>query len=394
MINKLTIQNLKCFRSLILPLGSFSLLTGFNAAGKSTVLQALLLLAQAEKQPRDSRFVPLNGELVSLGSPGEALSDGQEPILRLSLEFDNYSIRWTLEPDDSESIHGLNLTEIAWRKGSDSWERQRNFSKNAITTILPKGIPPALEDQFSSLADVIYISAVRLGPQDVYPAPRDNMPTWGDVGTKGELAAWWFQNLLDEEIRGSMLHPNEPARTLRRQFNAWAGELFPGVEANAQKLHTTDLVYLEFRKSATDKWRKPANIGYGLTYAFPIIVAGLLAKPGQVLIIDSPEAHLHPMGQSRIAGFLAKVASTGVQVIIETHSDHVLNGARLSVKEKALNPTEVSFHFFQSQAENDKDKEQSQITTPVIDVEGNLSEWPAGFFDQAEADLEKLMGWG
>lgn len=123
----------------------------------------------------------------------------------------------------------------------------------------------------------------------------------------------------------------------------------------------------------------------------PIIVAGLLAKKGQILIIDSPEAHIHPMGQSAMGRFLAMVANAGVQVIIETHSDHILNGVRLAVFGGKLPANQAAIHFFNSRPRGSDD--HAHVLSPQIDKNGNLSEWPAGFFDQAEADLAKLAGW-
>lgn len=137
---------------------------------------------------------------------------------------------------------------------------------------------------------------------------------------------------------------------------------------------------------------RPANIGFGLTYAFPIIVAGLLAKKEQVLVIDSPEAHLHPLGQSKIGYFLGVIAAAGVQVIVETHSDHVLNGIRLAVAKKAISNESVGIHFFSSS--NSGEENRPKIVSPQVDVNGSLSEWPSGFFDQTDKDLAALSGWG
>ena len=241
------------------------------------------------------------------------------------------------------------------------------------------------------LSNIIYISAIRGGSLDVFPSPDEPHPVYADVGIEGEFAPWWFYQKLDEEIDSNRQHISEDALTLRRQFNAWAGELFPGAQGHVQPIEKTNLMRLQLRISEIDDWLRPANIGYGLSYAFPLIIAGLVAEKDQILIIDSPEAHLHPLGQSKIGLFLAKVAAAGVQVIIETHSDHVMNGIRLSLLEKNINPENVSIHFFTPQqiAEHQK---TSQIISPHVDQQGNLSEWPKGFFDQSEKDLFKLAG--
>jgi len=177
---------------------------------------------------------------------------------------------------------------------------------------------------------------------------------------------------------------------LRAQVNAWLGELFPGAQANAVPIPKTRFMRLELRTAPTAEWRTPSNIGYGLSYAFPVIVAGLCARPGQILIVDSPEAHLHPRGQSRIGRFLAQVACSGVQVIVETHSDHVLNGVRIAVRDSVIPGEKVAVYFFDPTGT----KQETAVPLSIaIDPKGNLSSWPEGFFDQAETDLSSLAGW-
>ena len=114
-----------------------------------------------------------------------------------------------------------------------------------------------------------------------------------------------------------------------------------------------------------------------------------MAKEGHILVMDSREAHLHPLGQSRIGEFLSKMANSGVKVIIETHSDHILNGVRLSVNNRVISSDKVGIHFFEKNNSDNK----TRIVSPQIDSHGNLSEWPDGFFDQSDKDLGKLIGW-
>ena len=131
----------------------------------------------------------------------------------------------------------------------------------------------------------------------------------------------------------------------------------------------------------------PANVGYGLGYAFPMLVAMLTAEPDSVVVIDSAEAHLHPRAQSAVGRFLGQMAGAGLQLFVETHSDHLLNGMRLAVRDGLLRPTDVALHFFGVGAS------LGQITSLDIDNNGAVSDWPEGFFDQAERDLATLSGW-
>lgn len=378
MLTRLHIENLKCFTALSLPLAPLTLLTGFNAAGKSTALQALLLLAQRVRLGITSSHLPLNGFLVRLGTPGEVLNETLDKTeLELGIEMENLSVAWRLRTEDRAKGNALRIEGI------------RIKPQGIETPRHPDIWTP--DDLLPTLRNTIFLSAIRTGSFDTFPSPDMVEPIHADVGVQGEYAPWWLERCGDDAIEPVRHHPGESAPTLRRQLNAWAGALFPGAEANAQAIGKTTLVQFELRNRITDPWRRPANIGYGLTYAFPILVAALLAKPGQILVIDSPEAHLHPKAQSSMGYFLARMAAAGVQVMIETHSDHVLNGVRLAVRDQKIEPDHVALHFFNPRPQTPTDP--AQVVSPLVDRLGNLSEWPEGFFDQAEKDLARLAGW-
>lgn len=387
MLTNIKLRNFKCFDSLSLPLAPLTLLTGFNAAGKSTTLQSILLLAQSLRSGNRSSGLSLNGPLARLGTPGEVLNSGNGDVV-FAVENDQIEIEWALQAEDRSKGCALRIAGIKIR--SVVGIKEYSCIKQ-LESLLPIEVEVNAKSLVEKLRETIFLSAVRQGTEDVFPSPEDPSPVHADVGVQGELAPWWFQLLLDDEIDEARCNPSDQAKSLRRQFNAWANELFPGAQGNAQAVERTNLMRLELRIGETDDWRRPSNIGYGLTYAFPVIVAGLLAKEGQILIIDSPEAHLHPLGQSQMGRFLAQIASAGVQVIIETHSDHVLNGIRLAVRDQRINHNNVAIHFF-NHADSTSEK-IPRVVSPMIDKMGNLSEWPEGFFDQSEKDLARLAGW-
>ncbi|TRZ49396.1 DUF3696 domain-containing protein [bacterium] len=391
MLTQIKIQNFKCFDSLLLPLAPLTMLTGFNAAGKSTTLQSLLLLAQALRAGGRTSELPLNGVLVRLGTPGEVLPlNSKTGNVIFGIEDEQSSIEWAMRAEDRAKGIAMQIIKIAMKnkEGKKEYEGSR---LNRLERLLP---PDADEDAgqlVNRLQEIIFLSATRIGTADVFPSPDGPALVHADVGTEGQFAPWWFQHLLDADIDESRRHPSDEALTLRRQFNAWASQLFPDAQGNASTIEKTNLVRLGLRIGDIDDFRRPSNIGYGLTYAFPVIVAGLLAKKEQILIIDSPEAHLHPMGQSQMGRYLAHVAAAGVQVIIETHSDHVLNGIRLAVRDRIIASEKVAVHFFNHA--NKVKENAARVVSPLIDKSGNLSEWPIGFFDQSENDLSLLAGW-
>ncbi len=387
MLTRLKIHNFKCFDSLSLPLAPLTLLTGFNAAGKSTVLQSILLLAQALRYGGSTVELNLNGSLVRLGTPGEVLNSGSGNVI-FSVEDERVDIEWVFQAKDRTRGVSLTVSKVGVKSG----DGKREYEKiDSLDMFLPSGCNSDAVQLVERLREMVFLSAVRIGGADAFPYPDEASPVHTDVGVQGEFAPWWFQRFMDEEIDESRCHASDPATTLRRQFNAWAGELFPGAQGNAQLIDKTNLVRLELRIGDIGDWRRPSNIGYGLTYAFPIIVSGLLAKPKQILIIDSPEAHLHPLGQSHMGRFLAKAAAAGVQVIIETHSDHVINGIRLSTQNQTISPDKIAIHFFRPPG--DASDVLPRVVSPLIDAQGNLSDWPEGFCDQSEQDMARLAGW-
>ena len=128
-------------------------------------------------------------------------------------------------------------------------------------------------------------------------------------------------------------------------------------------------------------------MGFGLSYAISIVTALLVTKPGGLVIIENPEAHLHPRGQSYLGRLIAKTALSGVQVIIETHSDHLLNGIRVvSRLEKCYEKGDFKVFYISGEESN-----PSKVTEIEIGNKGELSEWPQGFFDQQAYDVKTLI---
>jgi len=387
MLSNITLKNFKCFETLSLPVAPLTLLTGFNAAGKSTVLQSILLLSQALRTGGLSPEIPLNGKLVRIGTPGEVLNSGSGELV-FAAEDDQAAVEWTLHSADRRRGLYMKIRQIAVK---DKNGVAKHNDKKSLNMLLPPGASKEVKNLVKRLRETVFLSALRIGTEDVFPSPEESLPVHADVGSQGEYAPWLFHQFIDEDIPENRCNTSDEARSLRRQFKAWASELFPGAQANTLTVERTNLIRLELRISDTGEWRRPSNIGYGLTYAFPVIVAGLLAKKGQILIIDSPEAHLHPSGQSQMGKFLACMAAAGVQIIIETHSDHVLNGVRLAVNDGIISPEKTAMHFFNSH--EIVSKGSAKVFSPAIDLKGNLSEWPEGFFDQSEKDMARLAGW-
>ena len=102
-------------------------------------------------------------------------------------------------------------------------------------------------------------------------------------------------------------------------------------------------------------------------------------------MIENPEAHLHPQGQTALGRLLAVGASCGLQLLVETHSDHLMDGIRIAVRDGELNAQDAQFHFFARSTDG-----ETEVETPKLAADGKLNFWPKGFFDQTLRNRARL----
>jgi len=237
------------------------------------------------------------------------------------------------------------------------------------------------------LRDATYITAERTGPREIYPLRDRQNATL--VGPQGEHAVSLLHWGRDEQVLADLALP-DVAKTRLRQVEARMQAFFPGCAFTVEQVSQANAVTLGLRTSEDTGFHRPIHEGFGLTQVFPIVVAALSAAEEDILLIENPEVHLHPAGQALMGQFLADVARAGVQVILETHSDHVLNGIRRSVKARRLAAEQVAIHFFRPRSTAG----ETQVFSPVLDDSGNIDSWPEGFFDQFDKDMNYFAGWG
>ena len=249
--------------------------------------------------------------------------------------------------------------------------------------------PSGAESLTDCLRRLAYLTAERLGPRETYPL-EDPQHT-SVVGPKGEHAVSVLHSGRDLRVLdGLTLEGVVPTRL--RQVEARMSRFFPGCELTVNKVPQANAVTLGIRTSRSTDFHRPIHTGFGLTQILPIVVAALSADKGDLLLVENPEVHLHPAGQAAMGEFLAEVAAAGVQVMIETHSDHVLNGIRRAVKKGILAPEDAALHFFRLR-QDDEQEGAVQVESPILDREGNVDLWPEGFFDQFDKDMNYFASW-
>lgn len=388
MLNRIDLHGFKCFDLLKLPLADLTLLSGTNASGKSSVLQALALLHQTMRDNEWSSRLLLNGDAIKLGTVSDVVDkEHGRRTLEIGLLDEQSDCHWSFSGERAEM--SMSVDQVVVNDATIEQPKKLQYllpplPDNQTNESTDDFLQSNIDSLASRLRGLTYITAERIGPREFYSIEE----TATVVGTAGEHAVSVLHLGRDERVLEDLIVNGIPPTRLR-QVEARMRQFFPGCGLEVRQVPQTNAVTLGLRTSEATDFLRPIHVGFGLTQILPIIVAALSASKGDLLLIENPEVHLHPAGQALMGQFLAEVAKAGVQVIVETHSDHVLNGIRRAIKEQRLTPEQVVIHFFKPRTEN-----RPQVLSPQLDRQGNIDTWPEGFFDQFDKDMNYFSGWG
>lgn len=351
MINRLELVAFKRFAHFEMPMRPLTVLTGLNGSGKSTVVQSLLLAHQASLS--DGPTVPLTAEPgLDLGQEEDVLHEAATGDLVEILVSDGLDHRWTFRVGAGRELPYLQVVDR----------------------------PPVPPAPFGTTA-FIYLSAERLGPRTSHQTVAVEHAR-ATVGEDGRFVAHALAVNAQMHVPQGRRHESAGnVITLPAQTEAWLSSVVGPTQIETALVPRTGIVTLHVRPRGSGRWLLPTNTGFGISYTLPVIVAGLLMPVGGLLIVDAPEAHLHASAQAAMGAFLANIAGSGVQVVVETHSEHVLNGIRRAVAVNNVLPcTDVGLTFFGD----------GETSFPIMDAQGRLDHWPPLFFDQLDTDLGVL----
>ncbi len=362
-IEKIILKNFKCHKDFETDLKQLNILTGSNAAGKSSLIQALLLAFKSWKECEKKRINTNKIYDMNLGIPLNIVSeDLEEKNIEIELFLNGIKNKVVLGlPDDSDemSFDICNYEEILETK-----EQEYDLGKMSI----------------------FYLNAERKGPR-IVSFINDIIPY--SVGNTGENTGYVLSEMDKlQKINGDFRLPKELRISEIDRFSAnceeWLNVIIPDTKiqysVDVEKNITTVMLQNQ------GEFHLPIATGFGITYVLPIIVQALAASmiKNSILIVENPEAHLHPLSQSRLGKFLALAAINGVQIVLETHSEHIVDGCRIQIaKEKQCENMKILFF--------EKRDNKSVCKDINIQDNGELDEWPEGFFDQKRADLRELL---
>lgn len=397
-----------------------TLLAGPNNVGKSSVVQAILALLQSEQGQSQDEIV-LNGPWCELGLFEQVVSanrhiDERNFAIGITGDRDGAPVDtlWRFGASEDPSLPSARIVEVEYsvgavqgkltvaegkaftwsetgdgsepRTGTASFRHPGALSVNEEPASERRRLAPQTDTREISplvAARTYHVGPYRSPPQALY-TPRTTQQG-SPLGRYAEHTAEILYRSRGHvpDILAPTAPPTSQKQPLLFAVNAWWSYLFEGaialsIDAPARlgftlAIETPSAAHLGL-----------GQVGLGLSQALPIITAALVSRPGDLVIIETPEAHLHPGAQHRIGNLLVALARHGRQVIVETHSEHLVNAVRLAIK-GGFPAKDTSVVFF------GQDEGRTTVEPIDLDPHGRALRWPPGFFDQATLDLAELL---
>ena len=441
MLTHLRIRNFKSWRDTgSVRLAPITVLFGSNSAGKSSIIQFLLMLKQTVESPDRRRVLHPGDErtLVDLGTFGDLVYDHDE-TLRVAFE-----VQWRLpetlsfsNPRDRVKYSGEDLRfeasvgtdprtsqvfverlqytlgsveDRCLRVGMEPGKSGYKLTPHGYKLVRNPGrawqLPPPVrfygfpDEVFSYYQNADFLASFTLslerqfrGLQYLGPLrnrPKRSYPWAGEVpehvGWSGGRAVEALLAAKDREISRGF---KKRALSFQALVAAWLKQmgLLYSFEARSIAEHRKEYeVVVKTRASAEEV--NLTDVGFGISQILPVIVSCFYAAPHTTVLMEQPELHLHPAVQSEMADLFIEAIHAredgedrGMQFIIESHSEHFLHRLQRRVAEERLKQDEVALYFCENGIEG------SELRPLDVDLYGNIANWPAGFFGDEMGDL-------
>jgi len=424
MFEKLRVVN---FRSILdsgdINFSNLNIIVGPNNSGKSSILYTLLMLKQTLKDKDPKSTLVTSGPHIDIGGYLDFIH-GHDPEGKLGIEFELKEeafpelkgIRFTkggIKPFTKYKLTfcfnaDTNSIEIKTFDIADKQSKKRYRGTLENKKWLLAGITPELEphirpriDHFlpfftptgkgptdkkiaSEGFDLFMASRLQIGVLEhlfddiLYVGPiRERIPHYGILGSMPytELGPSG-QNLM--RVLSDAGKWGRSKRTIIQELNYWLDKKFKILKnvriKNIDTGGTVKAILADDPRGHKDI--NLASMGSGLSQIVPVIVQTVLTPKKGCLIVEQPEIHLHPASQANLGDLFVQYAKEGRQLIIETHSEHLLLRIRRRIAEKKISPKLVKVFFVEKRGT------QTRLNTLDLEENGHFAHWPKGFFEE------------
>lgn len=379
MLERMRMENFRAFEQVEIEFAPITLLIGANSTGKSSILQALLLLKQSLRGGDYRVPLSFNGPLVNMGSLRETAWRGRKSLY-FQLEWDDYrGIGFRVA---YRKQTGLSVSEFRFLSGREWYQLPKeatgvepwyfSFEPSKSGQGLDEDKQRSLSILNSTLAYFFqrlrYIGPLRMParetylsgerPESVGPDARNLIPF---LFYRPEVV-WSIAHWLREQGLADGLEVRETARGSGR----WA-------------------VYIAERRG---RWVNLVNTGFGYSQLIPVLAEIYGAPEGSLILVEQPELHLNPRLAIWMGDVLITAIRQGKSLLVETHSEHIVLRLRRRIAEGALKSEELALYFTMRSLEEGK----SSLQRIPLDESGQLIEkWPEDFWGEDYAETYRIL---
>lgn len=428
-ITRITVQGFKSlYKECSIEIRPLTILAGANSSGKSSIMQPLLLMKQTLEAPFDPGSLLLNGpnlqftfadqfiskdnasehfkefevrieinKEIAIGSKFKKIRKQPLEVARTSIEFHNYLL--TILPELSRqdlADRAFAIEALAFYYGVYGI-RGALLTNSAISPdVIARRCFLELRIEQETEEDITFSGGLnkhkvkstfwdtssytqdfsQLIHQSIHVPGLRNKPdrTYAIAATDSELPGR-FEDYFASIIRKWQLTEDQRFQILERQlaFLGLTGKL-SAREVNEVQIELLVSQYINY--SSSEFLINITDVGFGVSQILPVLVALLVAVPGQLVYLEQPEIHLHPRAQVALAQLLVDAANRGVKVVVETHSELLLLGIQSLVAEGHLLPEKVKLHWFTRREDG-----ITQVSSADLDETGAFGDWPEDFAD-------------
>jgi predicted ATPase len=345
MLTHIDVNGYKCLDQCSLPLAPLTLLTGPNASGKSTLIQAILLTCSGAEQKNQPYL---------------------KEIIKPYAQFEDVYCRYS----NADKI------KIVLKTDSGSW--QCTIDADSLKTS-----PDRIDDSPGYEENLFYLCAGRTGPEEISSLNREL-----HIGAYGQFALGFLDQRKDKPVHPALIHPKSYANTLKAQLAWWLSFILDQhIEAKTEKITATS-VKTTFHSDGIGNI-SPLNTGAGNSFVLKLLILCLTATPGDLLLLENPEIHLHPGAQSRLGSLMAFLSAKGIQIIAETHCEHLINRIRYEVYKKQILPGDVLIHY-KKNVQEPFEILKINHNGHFCNIAGEEKNFPGGFFDSTLMELLEI----
>jgi predicted ATPase len=347
-LKRFSIENFKAFRKSSLDFAPLTILIGENSSGKSSLLQALLLIKQTLESPSGGGVLNLNSHYVQFRQFREMVFGMPEEKGIIAFELELEGFKCYFKVGSIKKGQGVSLLEFCIN------DEPLPIKDKALT-------PSHLTPLFHKLSKVGYIRPIRPAPERYYTLSGLE-PDW--IGIQAENIADFLE--ANPKIRKKVQHWFVKTAQLANQVE---------FKSDIQRGQMEIL----FTEAATGLEIDISRLGFGYSQILPIVVATFSQM--DMLIFEAPEIHLNPSLHGLLTDLFIEGANSDKQILVETHSEHVIYRIQRRIAEGKIARENVAIYYVRRAAEG-------SIAEPLaLTKTGEIPNWPAGFFDARMSDV-------